>query len=75
MNDIVVLIHTIPDLIGVFNQLADEVLPGVEIFHILDEPLLEGIRRWRSVLVAATVDHIKRKHTPGSTGELLTLPT
>jgi len=43
MSDIVVLIHTISYMIGVFDQLAVDFLPGVQLRHILDEPLAEGI--------------------------------
>ena len=45
MPNIVVLIHTISHLIGVFDQLAVDILPGVQLRHILDEPLAEGIRQ------------------------------
>jgi aspartate/glutamate racemase len=45
MPDIVVFIHTISPLIGVFDQLASGFLHGVLVKHILDEPLLEGIRQ------------------------------
>jgi Asp/Glu/hydantoin racemase len=41
----VVLIHTIPFLIDVFKHLGDNLLPGVWITHILDEPLLEQVRQ------------------------------
>jgi Asp/Glu/hydantoin racemase len=39
-----VLIHTVPPLIGVFDRLTAQILPGVQFKHILDEPLLEAIR-------------------------------
>lgn len=41
----IVLVHTLKPLIGVFDRLCDELLPGVKVYHILDEPLLERIRR------------------------------
>jgi Asp/Glu/hydantoin racemase len=40
-----VLVHTISPLLGVFNQLGAELLPGVELMHVLDEPLLERVRQ------------------------------
>jgi Asp/Glu/hydantoin racemase len=40
-----VLVHTLPPLINAFEQLADELLPGVIISHILDETLLERVRQ------------------------------
>jgi Asp/Glu/hydantoin racemase len=40
-----VLIHTISPLLDVFNKLGSELLPGVQLMHILDEPLLERVRQ------------------------------
>ena len=40
----VAFLHTVLGLPPVFNQLADELLPGVERFHIVDESLL-GVTR------------------------------
>jgi Asp/Glu/hydantoin racemase len=38
----VAFIHTVPSLVGLFNDLSKEILPGdVEIFHIVDELLLK----------------------------------
>lgn len=45
MNAPLVLIHTVSPLVEVFTRLSAEILPGVRIIHILDEPLLERIRR------------------------------
>ncbi len=42
---LVVLVHTVPPLLAVFDRLAAEILPGVRVLHLLDEPLLERIRR------------------------------
>jgi Asp/Glu/hydantoin racemase len=39
------LIHTVFPLIDVFNKLGAELLPGVRLRHILDEPLLARIRQ------------------------------
>ncbi len=44
MAGLLVLIHTVPPLIGVFDRLTAQILPGVQAKHILDEPLLETIR-------------------------------
>ena len=45
MPDLLVLVHTVPPLIEVFNRLAAEYLPGVRVLHVLDEPLLEQVRQ------------------------------
>jgi Asp/Glu/hydantoin racemase len=44
MAGLLVLIHTLPPLIDVFDRLVAQILPGVQVKHILDEPLLETIR-------------------------------
>jgi Asp/Glu/hydantoin racemase len=44
MTRVLVLIHTVPPLIGVFDRLAESLLPGVRVLHVLDEPLLEQVR-------------------------------
>jgi Asp/Glu/hydantoin racemase len=44
MPPTVVLIHTMPGLIGPFTAWCGEVLPEARVLHILDEPLLERIR-------------------------------
>jgi Asp/Glu/hydantoin racemase len=45
MADLLVLVHTMPPLIEVFNRLAADILPGVRVLHMLDEPLLEQVRQ------------------------------
>ena len=45
MAQLLVLVHTVPPLIEVFNSLAADILPGVRILHVLDEPLLEHVRQ------------------------------
>ena len=47
MSGLLVMIHTVPPLIGVFDRLTAQILPGVQVKHILDEPLLEAIRSAR----------------------------
>jgi Asp/Glu/hydantoin racemase len=39
-----VLVHTIPGLVGDFARWCAEELPGVRILHVLDEPMLERIK-------------------------------
>lgn len=45
MTDLLVLIHTVPPLISVFDRLTRQMLPGITVKHILDEPLLEAVRQ------------------------------
>jgi Asp/Glu/hydantoin racemase len=44
MTKVLVLVHTVPPLIGVFDRLVGSLLPGVRVLHVLDEPLLERVR-------------------------------
>lgn len=78
MPDIVVLVHTISPLISLFDALSAEVLPGVFIKHVLDEPLQEAILR-RGMLVPADsarlLDHIKMAEVVGSRAVLVTCST
>jgi aspartate/glutamate racemase len=46
----VVIVHTVVPLVASFDRLAREYLPGVKLFHVLDEPLLEQIRRDNGLL-------------------------
>lgn len=39
-----VLVHTVSPLLDVFDRLGAQLLPGVQLMHILDEPLLERVR-------------------------------
>jgi len=78
MPDIVVLIHTISPLIEVFDTLAAEFLPGVLVKHILDEPLLEGIRQrggLTSTDSARMWDHIKMAESIQARAVLVTCST
>lgn len=45
MSSKLVLVHTVPPLIGTFNALAAELLPGVRLLHVLDEVALERVRQ------------------------------
>jgi Asp/Glu/hydantoin racemase len=42
MNKTLAFIHTSPVLVATFNQLAGELLPGVQIFHMVDESLIKN---------------------------------
>jgi Asp/Glu/hydantoin racemase len=42
---LLVLVHTVSPLLGVFDELGAELLPGVQLMHVLDEPLLERVRQ------------------------------
>ena len=45
MQPTLVLVHTVPPLVSVFQTLVTELLPGVRLFHILDEPMVERVKR------------------------------
>jgi Asp/Glu/hydantoin racemase len=45
MSQLLVLVHTVPPLVDEFTQLCRSMLPDVALLHVLDEPLLERIRR------------------------------
>lgn len=40
-----VLVHTVSPLLDVFTRLGRELLPDVQLLHILDEPLIERVRQ------------------------------
>ena len=40
--------HTLPALIEVFTKYSKEILPNVELLHILDQPLLKRVQRLRN---------------------------
>jgi Asp/Glu/hydantoin racemase len=78
MSDIVVLIHSISPLINLFNTLAAEIIPGVQVKHILDEPLVEIIHQ-RGGLSSSDVsrfwDHIKMAESIRARAVLVTCST
>jgi Asp/Glu/hydantoin racemase len=41
MKQKLAFVHTVPSLVGLFNELSRELLPDVEVFHIADEMLLK----------------------------------
>ncbi len=43
MKQKLAFIHTVSSLVGLFNDLSKELLPGVEVFHISDEMLLKVV--------------------------------
>lgn len=45
MSRTLVLVHTVPPLVEAFTEWCREILPDVRLLHILDQPLLERIRR------------------------------
>lgn len=73
-----VLVHTIPTLVDVFNRLAAELLPGVRLNHIVDEPLLERIRERGHLApqdAARLRTHIDLAQEIGATAVLVTCST
>jgi Asp/Glu/hydantoin racemase len=78
MPDIVVFIHTLSPLIGLFDRLAAEIIPGVQVFHILDEPLFEGIRQRGGLTSADSArlwDHVKMAESIRARAVLVTCST
>jgi aspartate/glutamate racemase len=45
MQPTLVLVHTVQPLVSVFQTLVTELLPEVRLFHILDEPMVERVKR------------------------------
>jgi Asp/Glu/hydantoin racemase len=43
MTQKLAFIHTVSSLVGLFNDLSRELIPGVEVFHIADEMLLKVV--------------------------------
>ncbi len=41
----VTMVHTLSSLVDVFSKLSEELLPGVQLSHIVDEPLLTRVRQ------------------------------
>ena len=78
MRSFLVLIHTVTPLIAVFDRLATELLPGVAIKHILDEPLLELVRH-RGGLAESDTErlqtHIAEAEALGAKAVLVTCST
>jgi Asp/Glu/hydantoin racemase len=78
MAQLLVLVHTVPPLIEVFNSLAADILPGVRILHVLDEPLLEHVtQRVRLALEDAQrlATHVQEAARVGAAAVLVTCST
>lgn len=45
MDKTLVCLHTVRPLLDLFDRLVAEILPGVKLLHILDEPLLFRVRQ------------------------------
>ena len=43
MKQKLAFIHTVPSLVGLFNDLSKELIPDAEVFHIADEMLLKVV--------------------------------
>jgi aspartate/glutamate racemase len=73
-----VLVHTVPPLLSVFDRLCAEQIPHVRVLHILDEPLLERIRGQASATaddVARLQSHIQVAGSAGAQAVLVTCST
>ncbi|MGD0863829.1 MAG: aspartate/glutamate racemase family protein [Candidatus Limnocylindrales bacterium] len=78
MPQLLVLIHTVPPLVGEFTELCQEVLPGVRLLHVLDEPLLERIRQHGSATPEddeRLADHVRIAEAVGASAVLVTCST
>ena len=78
MQPTLVLVHTVPPLVSVFQTLVTELLPGVRLFHILDEPMVERVKR-RGGLAdedgARLVQHVEAAAAIGADVALVTCST
>jgi Asp/Glu/hydantoin racemase len=63
---VLALIHTSPVLVPLFNSLAAQLLPGIRVFHMVDESLIGNTIR-AGCLEKATIRRIV--HQIGSAGE------
>ncbi len=70
------LIHTVPPLIEVFKKLCTDILPDVQVMHVLDEPLLKMIQQnpdsKRDHLVQRLKDHVLISKEAGADAVLVT---
>ena len=78
MQPTLVLVHTVPPLVNVFQGLVAELLPEVRLFHILDEPMVERVKR-RGGLTdedgARLAQHIETAAAIGADAVLVTCST
>ena len=78
MAGLLVLVHTVTPLISVFDRLTAQILPGVQVKHILDEPLLEAIRLRGQVAQEdgeRLLSHLKQAELIGARAVLVTCST
>ena len=78
MQPTLVLVHTVPPLVNVFQGLVAELLPGVRLFHILDEPMVERVKRRGGLAAedgARLAQHIEAAAAIGADAVLVTCST
>jgi Asp/Glu/hydantoin racemase len=78
MAELLVLVHTVPPLIDLFQRLAAELLPGVRVLHVLDEPLLERVRLRGSLAAGDSLrllTHVQEAAQIGAAAVLVTCST
>jgi Asp/Glu/hydantoin racemase len=78
MAQSVVLVHTIPLLLPIFDRLAGALLPGIRVLHILDEPLLEHVRQRGQIADEDAVrlsTHVAEASAIGASAVLVTCST
>ena len=78
MSQCLVLVHTVPPLLEVFGRLTAELLPGVQVLHILDEPLLERVKRRGRLAAedgARLAEHVAEAAAVGADAVLVTCST
>jgi Asp/Glu/hydantoin racemase len=75
MTPTIALIHTSPSMVPVFKPLADELLPGVAVFNMVDESLLRDITREGRLIPSTAkrlVGHVLAAVDAGATHVLVT---
>lgn len=75
MSKTLALLHTSPVLVPMFSALAARILPGVRVFHMVDESLIGNtIRagRMEKVTIRRIVHHIESAREAGADAFLLT---
>lgn len=77
-GNLLVLVHTVPPLIEVFDRLAAQIVPGVRVLHVLDEPLLERVRQRGQLAdedAARLAGHVAEAASIGAAAVLVTCST
>jgi Asp/Glu/hydantoin racemase len=78
MTDRLILVHTVPPLVDVFNRLGAELLPHIELMHIVDEPLRVLERQpdhLTGEILARLVSHLALAERVGASAALVTCST